>query len=140
MIETGIVHAINKKNIATVRFDRKMACENCNMCLKPKDKMFVELDLENTLNAKVGDYVSVTIPDNIVLTASFLVYLVPAIVLLATLFLTRNLKDYISFSIAIVAMIISYIGISLVDKIMKKKKGLLPTMKAIINMEVKKDE
>ena len=140
MIETGIIHKINKNNLATVRFDRKMACENCNMCLKPKDKMFVELDLDNALNAKVGDYVSVEIPNNIVLTASFLVYLVPVITLLAALFLTKGLKDYISFSIAIAAMILSYIGVSLADKIMKNKKGLVPTMKAIINMEVVKDE
>lgn len=135
MKEVGIVHSLNKHNKAVVRFDRKLACEKCNMCFKPKDKMFVELYLDNTLSAKVDDKVEVEIPDNIVLTASFLVYMLPAIFLLVSLFLTRSLNDALSFSISIGAMILSYFFLSFIDKMMKKKKGYLPIMKSIIITE-----
>ena len=75
MIEIGKVFNIKSNGIATVRFDRKTACENCNMCLKPREENYVELRLKNTLNAKVGDTVKVVMGKRAVLTASVIVYL-----------------------------------------------------------------
>ena len=80
MKEIGFVHKV-KGSTATVRFERKTACENCNMCLKPKEEMYVELKLKNTLNAKVGDKVEVTMGQRAVLTASFIVACTSATIL-----------------------------------------------------------
>ena len=64
MKEVGVVHK-TKGSFAVVRFERKTACENCNMCLKPREEMYVELRLKNKLNAKVGDIVEVESPNGV---------------------------------------------------------------------------
>ena len=42
MVETGKVTKLKGDRI-TVRFPRKTACENCHMCLKSPDDMYVEI-------------------------------------------------------------------------------------------------
>lgn len=135
MIETGIVHKIDKKNRATVRFNRKTACENCRMCFKPKNEMYVELVLKNTLEAKVGDKVSVSMGNQIVLLSSIIVYLIPVVFVAAALLLTRNINEVVSFGIAMGILIVSYAVIALIDKWIKKNKNYTPNMVAIIKEE-----
>ncbi|MGI6213161.1 MAG: SoxR reducing system RseC family protein [Christensenellales bacterium] len=134
MKELGTVTQ-NKKGESVVRFERKTACEKCNMCLKSKDEMFVELAVANTLDASVGDRVEVEIPDNTVLKASFIVYILPASALLIALALTQNMEDWASFSIAIAALAATYIGVIGLDRYLKKKKGFIPKMTAIYKKE-----
>ena len=105
------------------------------MCLKSKDEMFVELAVANTLDASVGDRVEVEIPDNTVLKASFIVYILPASALLIALALTQNMEDWASFSIAIAALAATYIGVIGLDRYLKKKKGFIPKMTAIYKKE-----
>ena len=107
MTEIGTISKIDKKNRATVRFPRKTACENCRMCLKPKDEMYVELLVKNTLGAKVGDKVSVSMGKQIVLISSIIVYLLPVVLVAAALFFTRSMKEILSFGISMGILIIS---------------------------------
>lgn len=136
MIEKGIVHKIDKKNRATVRFSRKSACDSCNMCLKRKDEMFVELVVNNTLDAKVGDKVSVHMGKQIVLLSSIIAYLIPVVFVAIALFFTRKLDELVSFGIAMGILIISYIIIAILDKWIKKRKNYAPSMVEIICEEV----
>ena len=132
MKEVGFVHKI-KGGTATVRFERKTACENCNMCLKPREEMYVELKLKNSLNAKVGDKVEVTMGQRAVLTASFIVYVVPLLVMAIALGATFKLELWISLVASLGSLALSFIGVALVDKlIIKKKADYLPVMSAII--------
>ncbi len=134
MKEIGLITKITK-NECVVRFDRKAACDSCNMCLRSKDNMYVELVVENTLGAKVGDSVEVEIPDKSVLKASFLVYIVPASAFLIGLVATKNMEDWASISIAIVALVIAYIGVMGAERYLRKKKGFIPKMTTLIKME-----
>ena len=58
MTERGVVSKI-KGNKATVQFERHSACDKCHMCAVTKDTMKVEVTLDNTLGANVGDFVEV---------------------------------------------------------------------------------
>ena len=133
MKEIGVVHKI-KGSFATVRFERKTACENCNMCLKPRDEMYVELRLKNSLNANIGDKVEVTMGKKAVLTSSFIVYVMPLIVMAIVLGITYKMELWISLLSSLGSLVISYIGVALIDRlIIRKKANYLPIMTDIIN-------
>ncbi|MDD4316470.1 MAG: SoxR reducing system RseC family protein [Clostridia bacterium] len=135
MTETGTVSKIDSRNRATVQFPRKTACEHCHMCLKPKNEMFVRIAIKNTLDAKVGDTVSVSMGTQVVLAASFIVYMVPVLLVAAALFATRGLGELASFGIAMGVLVISYIIIAFIDKWLKKNKDYTPKMVEIIKQE-----
>ena len=136
MKEIGLVHKI-KGNTATIRFERKTACENCNMCLKPKEEMYVELKVRNSLNAKVGNKVEVTMGQRAVLTASFIVYVIPLLVMFVVIGCTYKMDVWISLVASLGSLIVSFIGVAIIDKlIIKKKVDYLPVMSAIINEEI----
>lgn len=133
MKEVGVVHKI-KGSFATVRFERKTACENCNMCLKPRDEMYVELRLKNSLNANIGDKVEVTMGQKAVLASSFIVYVMPLIVMATVLGITYKMELWISLLSSLGSLVISYIGVALIDRlIIRKKANYLPIMTDIIN-------
>lgn len=135
MKEIGVVHKI-KGSFATVRFERKTACENCNMCLKPRDERYVELRLKNNLNAKIGDKVEVTMGQKAVLTSSFIVYVMPLIVMAIVLGVTYQLELWISLVSSLGSLALSFIGVALIDKlIIRKKANYLPVMTAVRNDE-----
>lgn len=132
MIETGRVHKIDNKNRATIRFPRKTACENCRMCFKPRDEMYVELTVKNTLNAKEGDKVSVSMGRQIVLVSSLIVYLLPVALVALALVFTRGLDELVSFGISIGVLVASYIVMAILDKKIKNHKNFAPQMTQII--------
>ena len=80
MTERGVVAKI-KGNKATVRFDRRSACDKCHMCATTKDGMKVEVVVENTLGANVGDFVEVEMGEKYVLTAAAIVYVIPLVLI-----------------------------------------------------------
>ena len=133
MFETGVVHKISG-SFATVRFERKTACEKCNMCFKPKEEMYVELRVKNVLNAKVGDKVTVKMGDRAVLTASFLVYGLPVVVMAIALIFTYKLAIWISLGVSFGSLVLSFISVALLEKfVIRKKKEYMPIMSSIIN-------
>lgn len=133
MIETGEIKKTTKNGWCTVRFPRKTACENCHMCLKPKEEMYVELKLKNTLGAKEGDRVTVEMGDKAVVTASLIVYLIP-LGLLAIALGTASLANDIAVSLGAGggALIVGFGIVALIDRYLKNKKGYAPQMKEII--------
>lgn len=136
MKEIGVVHTIKGK-MATVRFERKTACENCNMCLKPREEMYVELRLKNVLNAKVGDKVEVTMGKRAVLTASFIVYVLPLVTMAIALICTYKMELWISLSASFGALGIGFVAVCVIDRcIIRKRKDYLPIMSSIISEEL----
>ncbi len=136
MKEVGVVHSI-KGSFAIVRFQRKTACENCNMCLKPREEMYVELRLKNTLNAKIGDAVEVTMGQRSVLTASFIVYVIPLILMGIAIACTFKLETWISLVISFSALLLGFGGVAIADRfIIRKRKDYFPFMTAINGNEI----
>jgi sigma-E factor negative regulatory protein RseC len=78
MTETGLVIK-ETKGFITVRFERKTECSKCKMCAFSKDMTHFDMDLENTVNAREGDTVTVSMQGGAVLLSSLIVYIIPLI-------------------------------------------------------------
>lgn len=132
MKEEGIVHKI-RGTYAVVRFPRKTACEHCNMCLKPRNEMFVEVKVKNTLGAKEGDKVAVVLGERAVISASLIVYTVPLATTAAGLTATYKLGLAICLPVTAGALIAGLVAVALIDKfLLRNKQDFAPQMKEII--------
>lgn len=140
MTETGTVTAVNKKNIATVRFERKDACSKCRMCAAKRNEMYVKCNVRNTLNAKVGDTVSVEMSNRAVLTAAFVVYVIPLILMLIGLLCSQKLSDGVQIGITMGCLAAGFIIAIIVDRCVRKKKSFTPTMTQIVLVDSEKIE
>lgn len=91
--EIGTVQEI-KKTYAVIKVQKSSACEQCSSrgtCdISNKD---TTVEVVNDLRAKEGDLVELSMPEATLLKASFLVYLLPVIALLAGAFSGKALAD-----------------------------------------------
>lgn len=94
--------------------------------------MFVEVTIQNTLNAKVGDFVAVSMGKKAVLGASIIVYLVPIVLVGAILALTYKIDEVLSFVFAAVGLVVSETLIALTDRLLRKKTEYMPKMVEIL--------
>ena len=132
MKEVGTVAKISRTGFATVRFPRKTACEHCNMCLKPKDEMYVQLRLKNSVGAKEGDKVEVTMGDRAVLTASFLVYIMPLIPMAIVLGTTYRVSLALAYGLAAATLILGFVAVALIDRKIREKAEFIPKIPRIV--------
>lgn len=131
MTEKGVVASIKGKK-ATVRFDRRSACDKCHMCAVTKDGMKVEVTLDNVLGANVGDVVEVEMGEKYVLTAAAIVYVIPLVLMGAGIGIGTLLTELAQVLMAMGGLIIGFVIAMLLDKfVIRKKKGFSPVMKAI---------
>ena len=84
MFEAGYVSSVDG-DILHVDFERSSMCDKCGACEMSEHGM--HLDVRNTVDAKVGDYLIVSLPARKILTASLLVYGIPLVFLLLGLYL-----------------------------------------------------
>ena len=91
MNQQGYVIEIVDKNTAKLRMQKHSACASCGKCkdLSSESKEIL-VEVDNTIGAKIGDYVEVNMENINVLKATALAYLVP----LAFLFSYRNRRNY----------------------------------------------
>lgn len=131
MTERGVVSKI-KGNKATVQFDRHSACDKCHMCAVTKDTMKVEVVIENTLGANVGDFVEVEMGERYVLTAAAVVYVIPLVLIGVGIGLGTLLNELAQVLLGLVGLIVGFVVAILLDRlVIRKKKGFCPTMKSI---------
>lgn len=132
MQENGIVSKVSKNGHVTVRLSRKTACENCRMCLLPKNEMYVELKFRNSKGLNEGDYVKISMSDRAIISSSIIVYVFPIIVLTLVLLLTYKLDLWVCLISSFSSLIISFTIIALIDKyVLKKKTSFYPTIKLL---------
>ena len=139
MQEIGVVESLNeKRGTAKVVFERKSACDKCGMCLTSKgERMKVYVEVKNTLGAKVGDKVGVTMSDRFVLRAAFIVYLIPVLLIGAGLAIFRKFSDMILLAVIAAGLVLGVaIGI-FADRMIRKKSAFAPKMSGIYPPEEK---
>ncbi len=84
MRETGIIVS-EKNNQVTVQMIRGDKCKGCNLCdATGPDQM--QLVANNSLRANIGDTVEVEIPPGKVLGYSFIIFIIPIIMMIAGYF------------------------------------------------------
>ena len=137
MLEVGFVESVNeRRGTAKVVFDRKSACDKCRMCLTASgEKMKVYVEVKNTLGAKVGDKVGVTMSDRFVLRAAFIVYVVPVLLVGAGLAIFRKLGDLLLLAVVAVCLLLG-IGVGIfADRMIRKRSAFAPTLSVIYDQE-----
>ena len=133
MLEVGIVESVNeKRGTAKVTFDRKSACDKCRMCLTASgEKMKVYVEVKNTLGAKVGDKVGVTMSDRFILKAAFIVYIIPVLLVGAGLAIFRKLGDLLLLAVVAACLLLGTVVGILADRLIRKRAAFSPTLSAI---------
>jgi len=112
---------------AKIRFLRGSACAHCGACLTAGDNE-MEVVLENTLGAKVGDRVAVDLSPRRVVQASLLAYAVPLALLLAGVFIGSRVSDLFGLILGVLACGIAFVILRLVERRSRKKRRFQPRM------------
>ena len=81
--QSGTVMSVKGRK-ATVRFKKSDACGHCNACFRFGSNE-ADVELDNSLGAKVGDVVAIELHGKSVLKASLIMYGVPCAAFIAVL-------------------------------------------------------
>lgn len=136
----GVVISV-KDNIAKVRVSRHGSCSNCGMC--PGDNAAV-MDVYNVLGAQPGQRVVLEIQENNMLSAAFIVYLLPLLVAVigivignavAPLWHDNRSISAILFSLCL--FVISVIFIKRYDNKLSHTKKMLPVITKVFSQTEK---
>ena len=122
--EEGVVLEISDDNIAKVLVEKSSACGNCSaksFCHPFGEEKEVKIDAFNNIGANKGDRVKVAIKSSTFLKASFLMYIVPIIAMLAGAFAGELIfhNDIANFFFAGIFFIAAF---SLIGKFSKNKE------------------
>jgi sigma-E factor negative regulatory protein RseC len=85
MRETGVIVS-EEKNQVTVQIVRGDKCKNCNLCDATGPNQ-MQLFAHNSMGAKIGDMVEVEIPPGKVLGYSFIIFIIPIIMMITGYFI-----------------------------------------------------
>ncbi len=131
MTERGVVTKIKGKK-ATVQFDRKSACDSCHMCAVTRDGMKVQIVIDNTLDANVGDFVEVQMGDKFVVTAALIVYVIPLLLTAIGIGVGTLLGELAQILLAVGGLVLGFVIAFLLDRfVIRKKKQFAPVMTAV---------
>lgn len=142
MNQQGFIIDIVDNRTAKMIMQRHSACASCGKCSKLSSEcqdLVVEVD--NSIGAKKGDRVEVSMESVQVLKATMLAYLVPLIFLLAGTILTYYILDLIKFSgpievisgvVGLICTGISYLLLRKNDDKFKRSREYIPRITKII--------
>lgn len=140
MEEIGRVVEIKKKK-AIVRLNRNSACEHCNLCGLTKRDKFIDIEIDNKKNAKLGNEVVVSMSDGNVIKAATIVYVVPLLLAIIGLFVASILKmgEKYEMIFAGIGILVGAVFIIIMDRRLKKT-GFNPKITKIISYSSGGDE
>ena len=113
-VHSGVVTAVSGEN-ATVRFTRGSMCAHCGACMRAGDDA-MELTLPNTLGARIGDSVEVSLSSRKIVKASLIAYLIPLGFLLLGIWLGSRVSDVVALFGGLVGWAVSFIVLRIIDK------------------------
>ena len=144
MNQQGYVIEIVDKNTAKLRMQKHSACTSCGKCkdLSSESKEIL-VEVDNTIGAKIGDYVEVNMENINVLKATALAYLVPLAFLLigtaTSYFVLYSLTgieeiiiELISGSIGVFLMLVAYILLKKNDKKFHESRKFIPIITRVL--------
>ena len=134
--EFGIVVEANG-NLAKVKAARHGDCENCGAC--PGDNAIM-MDVQNTISAKPGQRVAFVVHNTSMVTAAFVVYVLPIVIAAAGTAIGWFMANGFGLPLAplqvgggIIGFCLSLIIVKLYDKVMKKDTKSLPVITKIFS-------
>ena len=109
---------------ATVAFTRSSMCEKCGACKLSGDGR-MEIQVQNTLKAKMGDTVELSVPPSSMLLAGLLVYILPLIALIAGVWLGSRWGDGVALGCGLGAALLVFLPVWLGKKKFEDKLSAL---------------
>lgn len=141
MDQTGKVMEVYKNNKAKILMRKHSACGDCGACQHGKENMDINIIALNEIDAKVGEFVEVNMETQNVLSAAFIAYVIPLIVLiigvaggsflLGKIGFNGNIEIY-SIFIGLFGMAITFIMIKLYENQLNNDKRYMPSISRII--------
>lgn len=137
MLRMGTVVAQAGEEQITVEFDRPEACKECGQCRGERHMHRITI----TGQASVGDWVSVEMPDQKVVQASLLAYVIPLALLLLGLLLAgiiqpaiapRMSADLFAVLCAAAALVVACTALRIIDRHIRGKHQWTPQFVEII--------
>ena len=140
--QQGFIIEVVDERTAKLMMQRHSACASCGKCSKLSSEcqdLVVEVD--NSIGAKEGDHVEVSMESVKVIKATALAYAVPLIFLLVGTIATYYVLEFIKFVgpmemisgvVGLVCTLISYIILNKNDKKFKDSREYLPKVTRII--------
>lgn len=127
MNQHGYVVEIVDSITAKIKMQKHSACASCGKCASSTDKKDIVVEVDNTIGAKVGDYVEVNMNSVDVIKAASIVYIVPLIALLGGTIASYSILNFIdiSFNKEILSAIIGVTLTALVYLFIKSKDSKL---------------
>lgn len=141
MYQLGYITEI-KGNVAEVEVKRVSACGgNCSSCGGSCSAPSMKISIKNTLNAKKGDYVEISVKTNKIIFSAFIVYVIPLINMVIGIIAGTKIFSNISntngemfgFLIGLIFLVLSFFILKRIDNKMKKRNYLTFHMKKIIS-------
>jgi sigma-E factor negative regulatory protein RseC len=138
-IETGRI---------SVRVDRKSACETCQMKAGCGQKLIndgsqrkcIEFELDNDLNAKVGDQVTLAIPESSFIQASIVMYVLPLIFMIVGAVLGEKLFLFSDDGMFLLSSLGFIIGLLVARNFAKTKQSNPDFQPHIVAVDLGKNE
>ncbi|GAA0710853.1 SoxR reducing system RseC family protein [Paraclostridium ghonii] len=123
MNQHGYVVEIVDGITAKIKMQKHSACASCGKCASSTDKKDIVVEVDNTIGAKVGDFVEVNMDSVDVIKAAAIVYIIPLAALLGGTIASYCILNFIdiSFNKEILSAIIGLILTSLSYLIIKNK-------------------
>lgn len=125
MEQIGLVTKKNK-NTVEVSVQRMSQCgHNCSDCSGGCDTGSLKLEIENILNADVGDKIVLYTADKKIIKQAYIAYTIPLLFLILGVLIGMLIfkSEGIAIALSIVFMGISYFVLRLYDNYFKKKNG-----------------
>ncbi len=138
--EQGIVEKVTK-NSAYVKVVKTSACNHCNSkdsCNVSERNMVIEV--KNSLNAKEGDLVEVSVPEGTFVMLSLMVYIFPVVALMTGIFMGNFFSTFLytdpsltSVITGLLFLIGSFIVLKMIDKRKSTRDKYYPRMTRIVS-------
>lgn len=142
MNQRGYVIEIVDSITAKIKMQKHSACASCGKCASSTDKKDIIVEVDNTLGAKIGDYVEVNMDSVNVIKAASIIYVIPLIALLGGTILSYKVLSCfdISFNIEIISggigvllTILSYLAIKSRDFKFRESRNYIPIITKVID-------
>lgn len=142
MNQHGYVVEIVDSITAKIKMQKHSACASCGKCASSTDKKDIVVEVDNTIGAKVGDYVEVNMNSVDVIKAASIVYIVPLIALLGGTIASYSILNFINISfnkeilsaiIGVTLTALAYLFIKSKDSKLRESRQYIPTITKVID-------
>jgi sigma-E factor negative regulatory protein RseC len=109
---------------AKVKLQKHAACGDCGACQHGHENMEIVVEALNQANASEGDYVVLDLETANVLGAAFIVYVIPLIAFLISMFFTKTIMEMTGMmnKVELVSALMGFVAMGVTFLIIKKNE------------------